>query len=376
MKIITWFFLGMVVLILLPQIISASEVDDRIGELQKKIIQLQGQEDSLGKQINLLNSQISLTSLRIDSIRTAIARLTLEIDELAGEIDRIESLLTKRSELILRRIPESYKRKTVSDISALFLSQNFSDLLSRVKYVSRVQEQDVQLLFQLKATQSHFSERKSLREEKKTRQETLRVQLEQETKELETQKKSKETLLSQTKNNELTYQQLLSQALAEKQAVDRALVEGVKLGPVKKGDPIGLVGNSGYPGCSTGAHLHFEVRKNNAWLDLGQYLSAKTVVDDQDGGSPSFGRGSWDWPLQDTIRITQHFGKTPYSWRYSYSGGIHTGYDMISTTSNVIRAPQDGTLFISSQACGGSSIIKIKYIDQGDGIITFYLHVQ
>jgi hypothetical protein len=45
-------------------------------------------------------------------------------------------------------------------------------------------------------------------------------------------------------------------------------------------------------------------------------------------------------------------------------------------TSAVIRAPSDGVLFSSSQNCGSSSIIKIKYIDHGDGVMSFYLHVQ
>ena len=100
------------------------------------------------------------------------------------------------------------------------------------------------------------------------------------------------------------------------------------------------------------------------------------VQDNYSGVNWTVGSGSWDWPLQDIVRLTQHFGKTPYSWQYGYSGGIHTGFDMVSTSSDVIRAPADGTLYSSSQTCGGSSIIKIKYIDHGDSTISFYLHVQ
>jgi murein DD-endopeptidase MepM/ murein hydrolase activator NlpD len=168
----------------------------------------------------------------------------------------------------------------------------------------------------------------------------------------------------------------LAQALAERQAIETALVDGLKIGPVKAGDPIALMGNSGYPGCSTGAHLHFEIRKNNSWVDPSIYLSNKTVIDDQNGGTWNVGSGNWSWPLSDTVRITQHFGKTPYSWRYAYSGGIHTGFDMVSDNGVVIRAPKDGTLYSSSESCGSSSTIKIKYIDHGDGLVSFYLHVQ
>lgn len=352
------------------------DVNKTIEELTRKISELQHEENTLSKQISLLDSQISLTTLRINTIRSAVAKLTAEIGELAGEIERLEDLLTRRTELVLRRIPESYKRKNTSQFGMLFLSSSFSDFVARVKYIATVQEKDAELLFQLKATQNNFSERKNLREDKKLEQEKLKKQLEQESASLARQKKEKQVLLDQTKNSETVYQKLLAQALAEKQAVDRALIDSVKLGPVKKGDPIAVVGNTGYPGCSTGAHLHFETRKGGTWVDPGGFLSSKRVKDDQNGGETTFGSGSWAWPLEDTIRITQYFGKTPYSWRYQYSGGIHTGYDMVSTGSNIIRAPSDGDLYSSSQACGSGSIIKIKYIDHGGGVLSFYLHVQ
>ena len=355
---------------------QAASSSGNIEQLQKKITELQGTENTLTKQVSLLDSQISVAQLRVESIKSAITKLGSEINELAGEIDRLEGVLTRRSELVLKRIPESYKRKQIPYIQAIFLSKDFADFMRRVKYISVVEKEDVQLLVQLKATQDNFAERKNLRESKKKQQQDLQVQLENESRELEVQKKAKQTLLEQTKNSESVYQRLLAQALAEQQAINKALLVGAKVGPIKKGEPIALVGNTGYPGCSSGAHLHFEVRRNNNWTNPEEFIVSRTIRDDQKGGQSTLGRGSWDWPLEGNVIVTQYFGKTPYSWRYAYSGGIHTGIDMYSSSSEVIRAPADGTLFAAAENCGSSSIIKIKYIDHGGGLISLYLHVQ
>ncbi len=355
---------------------ASTDAQKRIDELQQKVTELQGQENSLSKQINLISSQISLTTLRLSSIKDAISKLSIEITELNNEIDRLEALKTKRLELVLHRIPETYKRYQISKFGVLLFSKDVSDFMSRIKYLSRVQDENTLLYRQLQNVQDTYGERKDLREKKKIQHETLKIQFEQQSWELDRQKREKQILLDQTKNSELVYQKLLAQALAEKTAIEQALMQGVSLGPVKQGDPIALVGNTGFPGCSTGAHLHFEVRKNNAWVNPADYLTSKSVIDDQNGGNATIGQGNWVWPLSDSVRVTQFFGKTPYSWRYAYSNGIHTGIDMISTASTVIRAPKDGTLYSSSQACGSSSVIKIKYIEHGDGMVSLYLHVQ
>ena len=104
-------------------------------------------------------------------------------------------------------------------------------------------------------------------------------------------------------------------------------------------------------------------------------MQNKSVYDEAVRANVNVGSGGWSWPIQDTVRLTQHYGVTPYSSIYKYSGGIHTGFDMVSTTSDVIRAPADGNLYKSSQSCG-SSIINIVYIEHGEGLISFYLHVQ
>jgi septal ring factor EnvC (AmiA/AmiB activator) len=341
-----------------------SDLTTRINCYEKELGRLGAQSKTLANQIAQFDAQIRLTTLKISQTEEKIVLL-------GGRIDQLETSLNALSNAFSSRAVETYKMVRVGDAFLILISApDLTGAVSRFHYLQKIQEADRDLLSRLQAAQITY-------QGEKVDQEDLQKELEGQKKTLGVQKAAKNALLVQTKNDEKSYQQLLAQALAEKAAIERALVSGVKVGPVRQGDPIGLVGNSGYPGCSTGKHLHFEVRKGGTWVDPAPYLQNKSVLDEQNGGgNVAIGSGNWPWSIQDTVRLTQFYGHTPYSWKYAYSGGIHTGFDMVSTSSDVIRAPADGTLYKSAQSCGGSSIINIVYIDHGSDTISFYLHVQ
>ena len=336
---------------------GAEDCQKKIKEYEAKLSQTQADKTSLASQMHLINTKVDLAKARLTKTEADIEVTSSEIEELGHKIDNLNASLDHLTQVLLQKIVEGYKRKNASVFEVLF-SEDANTLANQMKYIHIVQENDRVLAIRTQQVKVNYSEQKDLREEKISQLEELKNQLEVQKVELNNQMTQKAVLLEQTKSDEKKYQQLLSQAMSEFQAIEKATITGQKIGKVKKGDAIALVGNTGYPYCSTGAHLHLEVRKNGSWTDPGGYIGK-----------------DWSMPLSEPVTITQGYGVTPYSWRYSYSGGIHTGWDMVSGSSSVIRAVADGDLYSSSQNCSGA-IIKIKYIDHGGGLISYYLHVQ
>ena len=334
---------------------TPEELTDKIAELEAKVSSLRDQAQTLSGQIVYYDSQIKLTALKISQTEDQIASIS-------AKINFLEDKLQEKSRLLEKQILLSYKQGQLDPLQIFFSSDDVSQLISRFKYLQIVQSTNRRFLTETQAVQNSYSQQKTLVQDSQKRLQTQKTAL-------ANLRAERDNLLRQTRNNEAIYQKQLEVARQELEAVQRALASAVKEGPVKKGDPIGLVGNSGYPNCSTGKHLHFEVRQGDSWVNAENYLRNMT-----DKWGLNIGSGDWDWPIKGTIGVTQRYGKTDYSYVYKYSGGIHTGIDMVSN-QDVVYAVADGTLYSYTGKCG-SADLNIKYIDHGSGLKTLYLHVQ
>lgn len=353
------------------------ELQREQAELEQKIAGARKNIKSFTEQITLMDNQIRLTTLKVTETQRTITLLEGDIEVLSKKITRVEDSLSLLEQTLLQRVRASYANGKPSPAQMVLNSENFSQALTTRHYLEILQKNDLKLLVQMRSTKQNYGDQKTNLEDKQDQLKVAKAELDKQNTLLAQQKKDKERLLETTKNDEKRFNQLLAQSRAEARAIEAAIAASANLKngvKVKKGEAIAVIGNSGAPSCSTGAHLHFEVRENGSLRDPAGYLKPIGLQYDDDHVGRINATGSWDWPITDPV-ITQEYGMTYWARTGFYGGGPHTGIDMVNRSSYTIRAVADGTVYKSQTTCG-SSALKFAVLDHGNGIRTYYLHIQ
>jgi len=364
---------------------QSSDLSNKIREYQQKLDELRRQKNTLSSQIQYMDTQIYLTGLKIKEIENKIDTIQKEVETLTQRISGMDDSLSYLLKTLIDRITASYKTRKISPMDILFNSTNISQLINNIKYLKTARENNQNLLIQVQQVKLNFEEQKKLREQKAVELDNLDKSLSIQQKEFDYQKIAKQKLLVDTNNDEVKYQELLSQAQAEYTAIQGIVTAGgneVEIGSIKKGDVIASIISG--PSCNSGGpHTHFIVKDNGVIANPFNYLKPISFSNcsgsfcgssDGDLFNPS---GNLDWPLPASIELEQGYGST-WAVRNTWVGRVysfHNGIDINGANSD-ITAISDGDLYKGSyNGMNGCALPYVKLVHKDSNIITYYLHV-
>lgn len=352
-------------------------LEQRVGETQQQITTLKAELEKFDVSIAITIAQIYQT---VDEIE----KLEEEISTLSTKIGRLDISLDQLSQILVKRIAETYKKGKIDALALLLSSNNFSEFIGRYKYLRVIQLHDRKLMIQMETVRTNYADQRTVKEEKQAELEAAKSKLESQKVVLAQQKADRERLLVATQNDERHYQQLIARAKAELIAIQGILAgqgKEVEVGAVNEGQKIATL-IDGASCNSSGTHLHFMVTQNGNTYNPFNYLKGGISYEDCSGskcgsgdGDPFNPSGSWNWPLNPPLKFTQGYGHT-WAIEHTWVGKVydfHNGIDIISDSLDV-KAVRAGKLYQGVYQ-GGCNLTYVRVDHDDSDLDTLYLHV-
>ena len=315
---------------------TAQELNDKISQknsdiskLEQEIKQYQNQLDDLGKQKNSLAvslkeldltgkklaADISVTQSKIDKTNLKIEGLSSQIltkeDAISNDLDAIK--------LDIKRINEV----EISNVTETLLSENnFTEIWNDVDNMMTIREKIRAKIDELKQIKGQLEDTRTETTNARNELLVLKANLADQKKIVDQNTKEKNKLLAQTKNSEASYQSLLKDRLAKKEAFEK---------------------------------------------ELQDYESQLKYILDP---SKLPGKGVLSWPLS-SVYITSPFG---IRW-----GKMHNGMDFRASVGTPVKAAADGVVAGTGDTdvqCPGVSFGRFVLIKYDNGLASTYGHLS
>src|SRR3989338_2359061 len=295
-------------------------LEEQAKQYRGSIAQNQQQARTLQNEINSLRGQISGLEVQISATGKKIDKTGIEINNVSGEIHDTEQNIHNQEETISILLRYLYQRDQDSLVGVLMKTPSLEEYFRQEQYALTIDDSLLQLVAQLKEDQERLTKQRVSLETKKEELEELKVEQGAQKVSLLTAKKSKDTILVQTKGQEAQFQKLLSNV--EKQKAQffnelRALESNVVAG--------------------------------------GLYLVHVTASQ-----LPKKGTKLFQWP-EDHYRLTQGYGMTTYAKRGAYGGAPHNGIDIASGYGSARNALGGGKIIAAGNNTGWGNWIAIQH---------------
>jgi len=182
-----------------------------MAALEKQKDQQKGQSASIDRDIAVLKTKIKKSQLDIQAKNLLIKKLGGEILEKNKKINVLNTKISAIRESLSQLIRKDREIGDSTILSLILSKKNISDAYGDINAFASIKKSIAASMDEIRGVKTMTEEERRLLEEKKNKETDTKVQLETTKKEVETDEKDKQQLLSISKNKEAEYQRILNE---------------------------------------------------------------------------------------------------------------------------------------------------------------------
>ena len=313
--------------------------NSEIQNLEKEIAEYEKQLDAVGEEKRTLESSVrelditrQKVSANVNVAQTRVNTTELEITQLEGDIYSHQGEIDRGVAALSETLRSIYIGESQTFVETILKSGKASEFWDEVSSLEQFQTVLRDKLVSLEVAKDELQDAKSASEEKFAQLIVERDELASQKKALDITRQEKNSLLSETKEKESTYQEILEEKQRAKKELEAAILD-----------------------------LESQL----------EYTADPSRI-------PPAGKGVLRWPL-DAIKITQYFGNTAFAQSGAYNGQGHNGVDFRASVGTPVRSALSGTIQASGNTDafpGCYSYGKWVLVRHGNGLSTLYAHLS
>ncbi|MAF80362.1 hypothetical protein CL629_04790 [bacterium] len=310
------------------------EIHDERADLEENIEESKAAQRTLNREIGSINYNIRQLDLSMKSNRIILEKLDLEIEELQRETRNIERSVDTKKGAISKLFFELYQRDREDFLVVFLRSSSLAEGVSEVQSIVTLNSDLTVSVDELREFQKELVRKSASVRGKQSDTEVEKKTLNYRQQIVTDEKSQKQNLLSETKNQEKTYQQRIEE-LDEEQLEISSVIEEIEDKLRETFDPTLL-----------------PIRRS----------------------------GVLAYPVKDPY-VTQKYGKTKDAMRL-YKSKTHTGVDFRARVGTPIFAAEDGVVrSVDNNDRGALRWQKYQYgkyvlIDHLNSLSTMYAHLS
>ncbi|RJQ37600.1 hypothetical protein C4552_00350 [Candidatus Parcubacteria bacterium] len=286
---------------------------------------LQGQIKSIDASLQRIAANSRVTNAKI-------SRTRLEIQALGGNIAATETIIAENRERLAALVVAIEKAERETPLAAFLKYDSLATMFAAADELGRLEGELAGRIHELRADRDRLRAQQTDARAKEADLQSLAGELADQTTLQSVQRSSRTTLLTETRNQEQRYQELLAEIERKRASLEKEI--DTLEASLKPFDPL-LV--------------------------------------------PAARPGILTWPMAGPIVVTQQFGYTAFARSGAYNGNGHNGIDLRAPVGTAIFAAEDGVVRAvgdTDLGCRRASYGKWVLIDHPNNLSTLYAHLS